>query len=172
MDVPVIRTEHLTLREPRFSDFEDVAAFLASDRATGVGGPKDRYAAWTNFAAIMGHWQMYGYGLWGVEETDTGAYVGQIGLWTPEGWMAPEVGWWIVNAGFEGRGYAFEAAMRSRAYAYDTLGWSEAFSVIAPDNTRSIALAERMGATLDREDSTPSGKPALIYRHPAPEALQ
>ena len=42
--------------------------------------------------------------------------------------------------------------------------------MIAPENARSIRLAERLGAALDRTVTAPNGRPALIYRHPAPEA--
>ena len=37
-------------------------------------------------------------------------------------------------------------------------------SFINPDNTRSLALAKRLGAVLDRED-TIEGDPVLIQRH-------
>ena len=72
----------------------------------------------------------------------------------------------------EGKGFAFEAARAARRYAYQIAGWRAAFSVIAPDNLRSIRLAERLGATVDREvGADDADGPALVYRHPAPEAL-
>jgi RimJ/RimL family protein N-acetyltransferase len=44
-------------------------------------------------------------------------------------------------------------------------------SNIVPSNTRSIALAKRLGATFEREyDNVQMGLDHL-YRHPAPEAL-
>ena len=95
-----------------------------------------------------------------------------VGLHYPEGWIAPEIGWWIVVPAQEGKGFAFEAALAARRYAYLVAGWPEAFSVIDPENARSIRLAERLGATARppgrRRDA---GGPALVYRHPAPEAL-
>ncbi len=77
----------------------------------------------------------------------------------------------------EGNGIATEAARACVAHAYDTLGWDTVVSYIDPDNARSIALAERLGATLDTQATPPTRKDpdatdALVYRHPSPERLQ
>lgn len=75
-------------------------------------------------------------------------------------------------AAVEGHGYAHEAALAARRCARDSLGWPEVFGVIASGNARSIRLAERLGASLDRTDTFPNGETALVFRHPAPEVLQ
>jgi RimJ/RimL family protein N-acetyltransferase len=167
--IPVLATERLTMRGPAASDFEPVAAFLDSDRAAWIGGRRSRGDAWRTFAMLLGHWALRGYGMWSVDERATGRLVGMVGLYYPEDWLAPEVGWWIVDPAAEGKGYAREAALAARRYATDIVGWREVFSVIAPENARSIRLAERLGATLDRTATAPNGKPALIFRHPVPE---
>ena len=168
--IPVLATERLRLRGPRLEDFEAVAAFLGSDRARYVGGARSRRDAWRTYAALVGHWELRGYGMWGVDEAATGAYVGMVGLYDPEDWIAPEIGWWVVPPEQEGKGFAYEAALAARLYAYRIAGWREAFSVIHPENARSIRLAERLGATLHRDVDTDGGGPALVFRHPAPEA--
>lgn len=166
IDIPVLETDRLILRAPEAGDFAAFAAFLASARSTGVGGPKPRAEAWRSFALALGHWLLRGYGMWTVLERDSGQQVGRVGFWNPEGWAEVELGWWIYD-GFEGRGLAHEAARTARRYAYETLGWGPLISVIAPDNTRSIRLAQRLGATLERDDwVTPSGHATVIYRHP------
>jgi RimJ/RimL family protein N-acetyltransferase len=166
--IPVLTTERLTLRGPRLADFEAIAAFLATDRARFVGGPFDRFGAWRAFAATLGQWELRGYGMWAVDETATGTLLGQIGLFNPEGWIAPEIGWWLVAPEHEGKGLACEGALAARRYAFEIAGWPAAFSVIAPDNARSLALARRLGATLDREDEV-YGERVLVFRHPRPE---
>jgi RimJ/RimL family protein N-acetyltransferase len=168
--IPVLGTERLRLRAPAAGDFEAMAAFLASERARMIGGPLDRLAAWRALAASLGHWELRGYGMWAVEEAATGAFVGQVGMFDPEGWIAAEIGWWIAPPEAEGRGFAFEAAVAARRYAYEVAGWREAFSVIHPENARSIRLAERLGCRLDREQAIPSGEMRLVFRHPEPEA--
>lgn len=168
--IPVLETERLILRANRPEDFEPYAAFYASDRAALRGGQQSRDEAFMLFAAEIGHWQIRGYGFWAVEERATGLYCGQVGLWNPEGWPEPEVGWLVVPEA-EGRGIAHEAALVSRAYAYDTLGWTRIASCIADGNTRSIRLAERMGARLERRTPRPGRPDHLLYIHPSPEEL-
>lgn len=168
--VPVLATERLTLRAQRPDDFDAYAAFYGSERSTGMGGPLERPAAWRLFASELGHWVMRGYGFWMVDVTETGQTVGQVGFWHPEGWSEVEIGWAMFE-GSEGKGYAHEAARAARAHAYDTLGWGPLSSVIYPGNTRSEALARRLGAWPERDWTTPTGTPAVIWRHPSREAL-
>lgn len=171
MTPPVIETERLILRPNRAEDFEHYAAFYASDRALLRGGIKTRAQAWIQFAAEIGHWTLRGFGFWAVEEKATGAYCGQVGLWHPEEWAAPEVGWMVIETA-EGRGIAYEAALRSRSYAYETLGWEVVSSCISVGNERSIRLAERLGARFDRIHPRVGLPDHLVYVHPQPEALQ
>ena len=164
VDIPVLTTERLILREPRAADFEAMAAFAGSDRARFVGGPLDRVQAWRGFSSGIGHWILKGFGLWIVEERATGGIVGRIGLLCPEGWPEIELGWHVYE-GFEGRGHAYEAAMAARDHAYRVMGLPPMISLIDPENTRSLRLAERMGATVESEGDF-MGHACLIYRHP------
>jgi RimJ/RimL family protein N-acetyltransferase len=75
-------------------------------------------------------------------------YVGDRGpLSRDDAWrqLTMLVGHWALARPFWGRGYAFEAATAALRFAFDTLGWSRAISLIAPLNLRSIRLAERLG---------------------------
>jgi RimJ/RimL family protein N-acetyltransferase len=165
--IPTLQTERLTLRAPGPQDFEPFAAFYASERASMVGGPEDRMSSWRRFAAVIGHWHLRGYGFWTVEEA--GTVRGLVGLWYPEGWPEPEIGWMLFD-GAEGRGVAHEAALAARAHAYGALGWTTAISTIRPENARSIALAGRMGAVRDGDFDHPKVGTVGIWRHPGPDA--
>ena len=72
-------------------------------------------------ALAMGHWAIRGYGFFSVEHRETGAWVGRIGPWYPEGWPGPEVGW-TLSPDHRGRGYATEAARASVEFAFTELG--------------------------------------------------
>ncbi|NEK55644.1 GNAT family N-acetyltransferase, partial [Rhizobium leguminosarum] len=66
--------------------------------------------------------------------------------------------------GYEGRGYATEAAFGLRNWAFATLKLPSLVSYIAPGNVASAAVAERLGARLD--PIAPRTDPAdLVYRH-------
>jgi RimJ/RimL family protein N-acetyltransferase len=165
IDIPVLETERLIMRGHLDSDFEPFAKFTASERSKGVGGPSSRAEAWRATAVMIGHWHLRGYGMWWREEKETGRAVGRVGLWNPEGWPAPELGW-VIYEQFEGKGMAYEAAFAARDYAYTTLKWPTLISLITDGNARSIALAHRLGAKHDGTWTSPSGKAAQIYSHP------
>ena len=168
--IPVIETERLRLRGPKSSDFEHVAEFFAdAERAIGFGGQQTRNEAWRWFASNLGHWTLRGFGFW-IVETKAGVPVGMVGLWEPEGWPEPELGYVMFAAG-EGKGFAFEAATAARNHAYTVLGFTTLSSNIFPGNQRSVALAERMGAVKEREYENVSHGTEMVYRHPAPEAI-
>lgn len=170
-DVPVLRTGRLTLRAPRLADFDAYAAFFASERSVHEDGPYDRREAWREFATSTACWSLRGYGVFSIEDTASGAYLGEAGLYHPDYFPEPEIGWTLV-AEAEGRGIAHEAAEAARAWAYRTRGLATLVSYIGRRNARSIRLAERLGARLDADAPHPEGDPCLVYRHPGPEALQ
>ena len=93
-----------------------------------------------------------------------------VGLWGPEGWPEPELGW-VMFAGGEGKGYAYEAALAVRAHAYRHMGFTTLSSNIFPGNDRSVALAERLGAVREGEYQNVTHGTEIVYRHPGPEAL-
>ena len=170
-NAPRLETERLILRGPEPSDAEPMIAFLLDrERADGFGGYDHRGDAWRWFALNIGHWQLRGYGYFTIELKETGAPAGISGIWNPEGWPEPEIGW-VVFDGFEGRGIAREAAERVRRYAYEDLGLTTLTSNIVPGNTRSVALAERMGATYERTYMNYSMGEDMLYRHPGPEEV-
>lgn len=163
-EAPVLRTARLTLRPHRLDDFGPVAAFFASDASRHVGGPIDERRVWFGFGADVGSWSLLGFGAWAVEEAASGAFVGQVSLNKPSFFPERELGW-IVFPAFQRRGYAFEAAIAARDYAFGTLGWDTAVSYIDRDNAASIALARKLGAVEDphaaRWDDVD-----VVYRHP------
>ncbi len=168
---PVLHTARLTLRVPDLRDWEAFAAFLTSDRAALVGGPVTRERAWRAFGHLVGHWVLRGYGMFAVAPKGAAAAIGMAGPWFPESWPEQEIGWSMWSAAAEGKGYAFEAAEAARTYAFAALGWPTAVSYIDPANTRSIALARRLGAVQDPAAAYPGDAPCLVFRHPRPEAL-
>lgn len=168
--IPRLETERLIMRAPCEADFDAEAAFFASDASKFVGGPIRPDETWRMIAMLLGHWAMRGYGFWGVEEKETGSYVGHVGLWCPLGWPEPEIGWTLMNHA-TGKGYATEAALAARTYAYDILGWDTAISLIDPNNTGSKAVAKRLGAKFDYTYDHPAFGEVHIWRHPAPSDL-
>ncbi len=166
---PVVDTTDLVLRGYREEDFEAFAAFSASERARFVGGPQDRWNSWRAFMAGIGHWTLRGYGMWMVEHRATARVAGRVGMIFNDGWDEPELGWHIYD-GFEGKGYAYQATHAARAYCAQFFGLDQLISYIDPENTRSVALARRLGAVFER-DGWLLGAPCQVWRHPSQEGM-
>jgi RimJ/RimL family protein N-acetyltransferase len=141
-----LQTERLTLRPFREEDVPDYAAMCADLEVMRFLGGKawTRLDAWRHIATVLGHWQMRGFGLWAVEETETETFVGRVGFIQPEGWPGFELGWTLARSCW-GKGYATEAARRALTYAFTELEREHVISLIHPKNTASRAVAERLG---------------------------
>lgn len=143
----VLETERLVLRPLTGADFEDYAAMLADPEVSGrlaekVGGsPAD---AWRSLAMFIGHREIRGYSHWALVEKATGRFVGRAGPWRPHGFPGLGVGWCLARPHW-GKGYATEAARAALGYCFTELDAPEVICIILRGNTRSIAVAERIG---------------------------
>lgn len=163
--IPRIATARLVLRAFRNGDLDAYAEMCADAevmRHIGKGGPVGRDVAWGQMAFFLGHWSLRGYGMWAVERD--GALIGRAGFIHPEGWPGLELGWLLARDAW-GQGYATEACRAALTHGRGQFGEREVISLIRPANQRSIALAQRLGATLAREIDF-MGAPAQVYLHP------
>lgn len=163
--VPRLETPRLVLRAPQAADFDAFAAYRAGERTRFTGGPMDRNLAWRAFGHMVGHWVLRGYGVFVLEDKASGAAIGTAGPFFPEGWPEPEIAWTLWQG--EGQGLATEAALAARAWAYETLGWTTAISMILDGNTRSQALAARLGCVREGTFFHAQFGATEIWRHPA-----
>ena len=166
---PVLETDRLILRPPAMDDWPAFRAFALDDRSRYVSpAPVPAGLAWRGFAHAAGMWALMGFGSFVFHDRDTDAALGMTGPWYPADWPEPEIGWTVWSAEAEGRGYAFEAATEARLWAARELGWDRPVSYIDAANHRSIALAERLGCTLDAHAAFPvPDRPGYVYRHPS-----
>jgi RimJ/RimL family protein N-acetyltransferase len=159
-----LQTERLILRMFREEDFEQHAHICADPEVMRFlvdGRPLDRFEAWRSMAMIVGHWQLRGYGPWAVEERATGNLIGRIGFFYPEGWPGFELGW-VLGSESWGKGYASEGARRALDYAFAEMGRDHVISLIHPENTASIKVAERLGEKVEGQTEL-FGHAVLIY---------
>jgi RimJ/RimL family protein N-acetyltransferase len=162
--MPVLRTERLVLRPFEDGDLDELAAMLADPAVVeflGDGQPVNRDDAWRHMAMMLGHEVLRGWSNNAVVHAQSGRLLGRAGLWQPEGWPGLEVGW-VLGRSAWGHGYATEAAVAWRDWAFETLAADELISVIHRDNVRSAAVAERIGHRPLRELDF-HGKPCVIW---------
>ena len=163
MTAPTLQTPRLTLRMPRMTDFPAYAAFLASDRAKGVGGPLKVSGAWGYFCHDTALWDLVGHGALMMDLTVSGDHVGSISVNSGPLFPETEIGWMVYD-GHTRKGYATEAAAAVRDWAFATRGLPTLVSYIDPENAASRRVAERLGATLDTAAPRPDPDD-LVYRH-------
>jgi ribosomal-protein-alanine N-acetyltransferase len=92
-----------------------------------------------------------GTGPWALEERETGAVVGAVlvkHLPDADGNQTQdlEIGWHLRQSAW-GKGYATEAGRAGLQYAFDVLREPVVYAVVYADNTRSIAVTQRIGMT-------------------------
>jgi RimJ/RimL family protein N-acetyltransferase len=146
---PTLATDRLILRPFRESDLSAYTSVLQTKQVrTALHLPTDvsREYAWMQMAYWLGQWELRSTGHWALEEKSSGAMLGRAGLHCPQrdDWPGIEVGW-TLHPNYWGKGYATEAGARAIAYAFGERGAQELFSLILPENDRSIAVARRLG---------------------------
>ena len=143
----VLETERLSLSRLTQEDFgalckilQDKETMYAYEGAFTDGEVQD----WLD--RQLARYEAYGFGLWAVLLKGTGELIGQCGL-TMQPWKEEEV----LEVGYLFRrdcwhkGYATEAAIACRDYAFTVLGADEVCSIIRDTNLASQGVARRNG---------------------------
>ncbi len=162
-----IVTERLVLRLPQDDDLPAMAAFSISPRAIYVGGSQvaDRFAAWRTLMSGRGHGppMALAIGRW----IAMACLVGRVGVIYPDGWAEPELAWHLYD-GFEGRGYATEAAKAARADYHRRISLARAHQLHPPGQCRIAGGGAAAGAVIETALDYPEPDPSDLWRHPAP----
>jgi RimJ/RimL family protein N-acetyltransferase len=152
MQVPLIETPRLRLRGHRLDDFSSYAAIWIDPITTRYtsGKPLATEEAWGKMLRNAGFWPVLGYGLWAIEETSSGEFVGEVGfadfkrdIPTPTE-DAPELGY-ILSSRVHGKGYATEAVRAAIDWVDRELAASRTICIIQEGNLASIHVADKCG---------------------------
>jgi RimJ/RimL family protein N-acetyltransferase len=151
-----LETERLVLRDKRPDDFDFLVSLYADPlvmRYIGDGRPIARDEVEARYFHVLAIENEPGHERWDafkiIERKADGVRLGQAGLLRCEidGRPEVEIGWWLTPAAW-GHGYATEAALALRDYAFATLGLERLSIVLWPQNQRSVAVARRIGGEL------------------------
>lgn len=157
----LIETKRVQLRPLTLADLDDVLEMRADLDVVRFLGPLDRDQAKEWLLGVDRAWAEAGYGRAAIIDRATGRLVGHSGLrYWPE-FDETEVGW-TLRRDVWGRGLATEAGHASLRWGFENLDVPYITAIINPQNTRSIAVAQRLGMTPLRAD-THFGEPATIY---------
>jgi len=160
-----IETQRLILRTFRDQDWPDLHQLFSNPECTRytIQRTLTEGESWRMMAAMIGHWQLRGYGPYAVEEKTTGRVLGPVGLWYPNDWPEAEIKW-ALSRPYWGKGLASEAARAVKKMADQHLPEISLISLILSANEPSKKLATAMGAVFEREMPF-RGHTAHIFRH-------
>ena len=143
----ILETPRLALREFEPGDYDGLClmlrdaetmyayehAFSEAEARAWLQKQLDRYAA-------------DGFGLWAVIRREDGAFLGQCGLTMQSigTRRVPEIGYLLARRYWH-NGYATEAALGCREYAFHGLGLQEVYCIIRENNHASRRVAVRLG---------------------------
>lgn len=139
----IIKTSRLFLREMSQADYPALCKILQDpDVMYAYEGIYSDSETQEWLDKQIRNYEQYGFGLWAVTLKTTGEMIGQSGL-TMQNYkdhQILEVGYLFQKA-FWHNGYATEAAIACRDYAFDKLDADEVFSIIRDNNTASQNVA-------------------------------
>jgi len=152
--IPTLNTERLLLRAFEKDDLDPFADIVSDpevmQRATYDGTTMNRTQAWNWLCMMLGHWHMRGYGIWGIEEKESGEFIGRIGLQFLDWFDDVELVWMLSKSAW-GKGFATEGARAVIEYSLNTLALPRIAAVIRKENKPSIRLAQRLGMEMEKE---------------------
>lgn len=147
-----LETERLLLREMTQADYAALSAILQDPEVMyAYNGPFSdaETQEWLDRQLTRYRDYDHRFGLWAVVLKETGEMIGQCGL-TLQPWkerQVLEIGYLLRKSCWH-QGYATEAAMAVKAYAFSVLDADEVCSVIRDTNTASRNVALRNGMTV------------------------
>ena len=157
-----LETPRLTLRPPERADLPAYRAYCQSDRTRFTGGPYSAVQAFDKLAAMIGHWDIRGFGRLVLCNRSTGRPLGHVGALQMLDDSVPEMTWTIWSGADSGQGFAQEAASAYLTHAKDALPFTTLLARIMPENSASRRLAVRLGGVLDKGASSPTWMPDAL----------
>lgn len=144
----ILKTNRLILREMTQEDFPALCKILKDSEvmyAYEHAFSDEEVQAWLDKQLLR--YQQDGFGLWGMILECSGEMIGQCGLtWQDcQNEKVLEVGY-LLQKDYWHRGYATEAAIACKVYAFEHLKAREVYSIIRDNNTasRNVALRNKM----------------------------
>lgn len=147
----LIETERLIIREMLQSDYDALCKILCDEEVMLAAYESafnlEEAQNWLN--RHLKRYEEYGFGLWADVLKKTNEMIGQCGL-TMQGWREKEVleiGY-LFQKTYWHKGYATEAAIACKEYAFSVLNASSVYSIIRDTNIASQNVAVRNGMNI------------------------
>ena len=152
----MIETKRLIIREMVQSDYDALCGILCDEEVMRAAYESafnlEEAQNWLN--RHLKRYEEYGFGLWAVALKETNEMIGQCGL-TMQGWREKEIleiGFLFQKAYWH-KGYATEAAIACKEYAFSVLNANRVYSIIRDRNIAAQKVAVRNGMTIIDKDT-------------------
>jgi len=143
----ILETDRLYLREFVENDFIDLCEILQDKNvmyAYEHSFSEEEVKNWYN--KNIERYKENGFGLWAVIQKETNEFFGQCGLTIQDlnGEKYLEIGYLFKRKHWH-KGYAVEAALGCKNYAFENLNANKVYSIIRENNIPSQNVAKRIG---------------------------
>ena len=162
----VLETDRLVLRRFTLNDAEFIfrlvndpswLRFIGDKNVQDLDGAR-RYLR----EGPLDMYERFGFGMYRVEERDSGKPTGMCGLIKRDTLPDVDVGYAFLPE-FRGKGYAYEAAAAVLDHGHRVFGLRRILAIVSPDNAGSIRVLEKAGMTFQREMEVRPGDPVKVF---------
>ena len=143
----IVETKRLYLRELRIDDKKELMKVLSNPQSMQFYPhpfSEEEVEKWIRWN--IENYRLYKHGLWAVILKDGDVFLGDCGITMQNicDEIVPEIGFHIIDE-YCNRGFATEAALACKEYAFRVLKYSKVFSYATTQNLSSQKVAEKIG---------------------------
>lgn len=143
----ILDTRRCRVREMTLGDLDALYKVYEHPSITrymeGLYEDKRKEAEYTE-AYIKNVYGFYGYGLWIVEEKETGQIIGRAGISHREEYEEPELGY-VIGKPYQNKGYATEVCKEILQYGREEIGFQHFNAFVHKENLSSVRICEKCG---------------------------
>jgi [ribosomal protein S5]-alanine N-acetyltransferase len=149
----IFETEHLLFRPLMGTDLDDLVTLYGDPEVMRfLGGPRNPDEVEQVLQGYIREYQMYGHAFFAIIRKDDEQFIGHCGLLDQEVEDRPEIELGFVLArSYWQHGLAVEGIAALKDYGFQQQGLTRIISLIPPENTASIHIAEKIGMRYERD---------------------
>ncbi|WP_201366833.1 GNAT family N-acetyltransferase [Dictyobacter formicarum] len=149
----ILETEHLQFRPLTLDDLDDMTALYTDPEVTRfLGGPRSRDEVQRVLKGYIREYQIYGHSFFATIRKSDQSFIGHCGLLKQEVQGQEEIELaYVLARPYWQNNLALEGTEALKNYGFQQLGFQRIISLIPPDNTVSIHIAEKIGMHYERD---------------------
>ncbi|OPC04322.1 GNAT family acetyltransferase [Elizabethkingia meningoseptica] len=106
--------------------------------------------------------QELGFGNYTIILKENNARIGAVGVFVRDGLPIMDIGFSFLEE-YEGKGYAYESAMKVKSIAMDDFGLQQLSAIVAKNNFASQKLIQKLGLVFQKYVTLPGEEEELLY---------